>query len=98
VRFALVGLSIGVTILVWLSVLRLVAPQAVVAYPLLLVLGIAGFVLGSFSPDPTRGLEDEDDEDEEEFERTTAQMDAASNDTSVTTPDPAVTIPGNQER
>ncbi|RPI04125.1 MAG: hypothetical protein EHM63_10295 [Actinobacteria bacterium] len=99
VRFALVGLAIGVTILVWLSVLRLVAPTAVVAYPLLLVLGIAGFVLGSFSPDPTRGLEDEDDdEDEEELDRATARMEAAPNDTSVTTPDPAVTIPGNQER
>jgi hypothetical protein len=99
VRFAFVGLAIGATILVWLSVLRLVAPTAVVAYPLLLVLGIAGFVLGSFSPDPTRGLDDEDDdEDDEEFDRATARMDAASNETAVTTPDPAVTIPGNQER
>ncbi len=99
VRFAFVGLSIGATILVWMSVLRLVAPRAVIAYPLLLVLGIAGFVLGSLSPDPTRDLEDEDeDEDEDEYDRDTARMDAASNDTSVTNPDPAVTIPGNQDR
>ena len=100
VRFAFVGLSIGATILVWMSVLRLVAPRAVIVYPLLLVLGIAGFVLGSLSPDPTRDLEDEDEdeEDEDEYDRDTARMDAASNDTSVTTPDPAVTIPGNSER
>jgi hypothetical protein len=99
VRFAFVGLAIGATILVWLSVLRLVAPTAVIAYPLLLVLGIAGFVLGSFSPDPTRGLEDEDDdEDQDEFDRETTRMEAASNNTSVTTPDPAVTIPGTQEQ
>ena len=71
VRFAFVGLSIGATALVWMSVLRLVAPRAVVAYPLLLVLGIAGFVLGSLSPDPSHGIEDEDDDDEddEEYDR-----------------------------
>lgn len=98
VRFAFVGLSIGATILVWMSVLRLVAPRAVIAYPLLLVLGIAGFVLGSLSPDPTRDLEDEDeDEDDEEYDRATSRMDAVSNETSVTSPDPSVTIPGNQE-
>jgi hypothetical protein len=97
VRFAFVGLSIGATILVWMSVLRLVAPRAVIAYPLLLVLGIAGFVLGSLSPDPTRDLEDEDEDEDEEYDRATARMDAASNETSVTTPDPSVTIPGNQE-
>ena len=104
VRFAFVGLAIGATILVWLSVLRLVAPRAVIAYPLLLVLGIAGFVLGSLSPDPSRGIEDEDDdeEDEEEYDRTTARVEvpagAPSADTVVSTPDPSSTIPGNQER
>jgi hypothetical protein len=102
VRFAFVGLAIGATILVWMSVLRLVAPRAVIAYPLLLVLGIAGFVLGSLSPDPTRGIEDEDDDEEDdEYDRTTAQMTAsvgAPADTVVTNPDPASTIPGNQER
>ena len=71
VRFAFVGLSIGATALVWMSVLRLVAPRAVVAYPLLLVLGIAGFVLGSLSPDPSHGIEDEDD-DEKTTRSTTA--------------------------
>ena len=76
VRFAFVGLSIGATVLVWMSVLRLVAPRAVIAYPLLLVLGIAGFVLGSLSPDPGRGIEDEDDdeEDDDEYDRTTARI------------------------
>ena len=102
VRFGFVGLSIGATILVWMSVLRLVAPRAVIAYPLLLVLGIAGFVLGSLSPDPTRGIEDEDDDEEdEEYDRTTAQMTAsvgAPAETVVTNPDPASTIPGNQEQ
>ncbi len=100
VRFAFVGLAIGATILVWLSVLRLVAPRAVIAYPLLLVLGIAGFVLGSLSPDPTRGIEDEDeDEDEDEYTRQTVEVAAGApaSETSVTNPDPASTIPG-QER
>jgi hypothetical protein len=102
VRFAFVGLAIGATVLVWLSVLRLVAPRAVIAYPLLLVLGIAGFVLGSLSPDPSHGIEDEDDdEDEDEYDRSTARMGAsvgAPADTVVTNPDPASTIPGNQEQ
>jgi hypothetical protein len=102
VRFAFVGLAIGATVLVWLSVLRLVAPRAVIAYPLLLVLGIAGFVLGSLSPDPGHGIEDEDDdEDEDEYDRSTARMGAsvgAPADTVVTNPDPASTIPGNQEQ
>jgi hypothetical protein len=104
VRFAFVGLSIGATILVWMSVLRLVAPRAVIAYPLLLVLGIAGFVLGSLSPDPTRGVEDEDDdeEDDDEYHRETARMGASVGggqaETVVTNPDPASTIPGNQEQ
>ena len=100
IRFAFVGLAIGATILVWLSVLRLVAPRAVIAYPLLLVLGIAGFVLGSLSPDPSRGIEDEDeDEDDEEYERVTARMSGVAPvaETVVTNPDPASTIPGNQE-
>ena len=100
IRFAFVGLAIGATILVWMSVLRLVAPRAVIAYPLLLVLGIAGFVLGSLSPDPSRGIEDEDeDEDEEDYERVTARMGSGppAADTVVTNPDPASTIPGNQE-
>ena len=103
VRFAFVGLAIGATVLVWMSVLRLVAPRSVIAYPLLLVLGIAGFVLGSLSPDPSHGIEDEDDdeEDEDEYDRTTARMGAsvgAPADTVVTNPDPASTIPGNQEQ
>lgn len=103
VRFAFVGLSIGATALVWMSVLRLVAPRAVVAYPLLLVLGIAGFVLGSLSPDPSHGIEDEDDDDEddEEYDRSTARMGAsvgAPAETVITNPDPASTIPGNQEQ
>lgn len=104
IRFAFVGLAIGATILVWMSVLRLVAPRAVIAYPLLLVLGIAGFVLGSLSPDPTRGIEDEDEdeEDEEEYDRTTARVEVPAGgptaETVVTNPDPASTIPGNQER
>jgi hypothetical protein len=102
VRFAFVGLAIGATILVWMSVLRLVAPRPVIAYPLLLVLGIAGFVLGSLSPDPSRGIEDEDDDEEEdEYDRTTARMGAnvgGPAETVVTNPDAASTIPGNQER
>ena len=103
VRFAFVGLSIGATVLVWMSVLRLVAPRAVIAYPLLLVLGIAGFVLGSLSPDPSHGIEDEDDDDEDddEYDRTTARMGAsvgAPAETVITNPDPASTIPGNQEQ
>jgi hypothetical protein len=104
VRFAFVGLSIGATILVWMSVLRLVAPRAVIAYPLLLVLGIAGFVLGSLSPDPGRGIEDEDDdeEDDDEYDRTTARVEVPAGapvaETVVTNPDPARTIPGNQEQ
>ena len=102
VRFAFVGLAIGATILVWMSVLRLVAPRAVIAYPLLLVLGIAGFVLGSLSPDPARGIEDEDDDDDEdEMDRSTARIEVPAGvpaDTVVTNPDPASTIPGNQDR
>ena len=103
VRFAFVGLSIGATILVWMSVLRLVAPAPSSPTPCSSCSASPASCWARFLLIRAAGIEDEDDDEEDdEYDRTTARIEVPAGapvaETVVTNPDPARTIPGNQEQ
>lgn len=62
VQFAAVGLGVGATVVLWLAVLRVVAPTPAVWVPLLLIPAAAGGALGYLSPGPLDFEPDEIDE------------------------------------
>lgn len=67
VRFAFVGLGVGLTLVVGLAVFRIVAPTGAVWIPLTLIPTAVAAVLGFVSPGPlAAGIDDDDDWDDDE--------------------------------
>ena len=63
VRFAFVGLGVGLTLVVALAVFRVVAPTAAVWIPLTIIPTLLGGALGFFSPGPLKIDETSDPDD-----------------------------------
>jgi len=72
VRFAFVGLGVGLTLVVGLAVFRVVAPSGTVWIPLTLLPTVAGAALGLVSPGAL-AIDDEDEDDDIEPEVLEAQ-------------------------
>lgn len=73
-RFGLTGVGIGLTVVVALAGLRVVAADGDIGAPFALVPGLIGFVLGFISPGVLKIEEDEVDVAREELIRTTGEQ------------------------
>jgi hypothetical protein len=72
IRFGLTGVGIGLTFVISLSVLRVVAPEGAIWGPFAVIPGIAGFLLGFISPGVLSIEQDEIDAAQQALARQTA--------------------------